>query len=1166
MKNTIKKTLRVLLIIGLLCGAVGFGSLSYVVWEVYYGDYSQLSKKTILAKLEEETSLFYDDEERRIGSIFESRHRRYVRIDEIPASMLNAIVAAEDKNFYRHYGIDPAAISKAFIEGVLAGGRFRRGGSTITQQTVKNIINDWETSFARKFREMIRALQIERIYTKRQILEFYLNQFHVVGNGNGVEIAARYYFDKDVRDLNLIESAFIAGSVKGPSRYNPFIKNDDKEKERALFDARRRKNYVLQRMFDQGWITQEEFQDGSLTDIPFKRGEFRTAEVALVNLLQQQVQRKEILKALGLRGLNDLRTAGLKVFTTIDYDMQKSAQLAMRKNLSRVETLLNGFSVEDPSKFRLLRDLKKNTFAYGKVASIGGTSINDAYLNIDFGIPKGVVANRAIKRYAKLLNLIDGKGFKYHIENILQAIKPGDTLFVRVLNYNKKINTAALELHKTPEVSGGLIALDKGNVKTVISGFNTMGYNRAIVARRQPGSISKTLSYFAALQLGWSILDNLDNTRQIFPYQGNIYFPRPDHISHYKSVSMLWSGVLSENLSAVNLTYRLLDKLNFNQFKEVLRKFDLLPKKRERASNFHYRISKKIGVSLDNVGIKKHQIKNYVDQISPDLVFSNNQKILDTISHTWWGNGYVAHIEDLEEQLTTDVSTKEKTLRLKILLNNYLRLVELNDHLKKDFDKLINLLKTNTPERAFTDEGGKETISHFKVVSRHPSLQIAYSKSLPSEESIMGLSLMTNRQDIGSDLTLNDFINISIDFSFFDKNPEFKKEKTDRIIVDGILSSKQIDNLHNYIQNQFEEIKTVDDRYRLYSYFQHHDFRVGLGLHYLKELTKACGVTGRVEPILSFPLGTTEMTTAEAAKIYQSFVGGKTYKFFDSGSDNQINFIRRVEDRFGKILYETKSKEHQLVTPHISQQTREILKKTITHGTGRRARGELYVEKRNLFSKTKKGGKYRIRIPAFGKTGTTNNFTTSYFAGFMPYPTDTTEGLDSQNSLVVATYVGYDLNKTMKNGRQKIYGGKGALPIWSDFLKDFIKIRKFEKYLDDSDLDLLVKKEWTLNSEKGTEPYLVDLPRGLIIRTAKGNDLEFWKLTNFSVTGEEYQNLFAVDKKTTSILFLKPDSKSSKLQPARSFSLFNKNNLKKPTWGHSFFKNETNDEFEEYEF
>ena len=129
---------------------------TYIYWQISFGDYKDLQKSTILAKIREETSLYYLDEVNTMGSIFQSQHRSYVRIEEVPAYMINAIIAAEDKNFYEHRGVDLWAVSKAFAEGILSGGRFRRGGSSITQQTVKNIIDDWDATFSRKFREMIR--------------------------------------------------------------------------------------------------------------------------------------------------------------------------------------------------------------------------------------------------------------------------------------------------------------------------------------------------------------------------------------------------------------------------------------------------------------------------------------------------------------------------------------------------------------------------------------------------------------------------------------------------------------------------------------------------------------------------------------------------------------------------------------------------------------------------------------------------------------------------------------------------------------------------------------------------------------------------------------------------------------------------------------------------
>jgi membrane peptidoglycan carboxypeptidase len=171
--------------------SIGLGVLSVILYQVFWGEDNNLKKSVIMAKINEESVIYFQDEITPIGSFFENAHRRYVPIDEIPEVMLQALVAGEDKNFYDHKGIDPMAIFRAFVEGVKLG-RFRQGGSTLTQQTVKNIINRWDPTFQRKFKEWIAAIQLERMYSKREILEFYLNQFHVAQNGNGIGIDMDY--------------------------------------------------------------------------------------------------------------------------------------------------------------------------------------------------------------------------------------------------------------------------------------------------------------------------------------------------------------------------------------------------------------------------------------------------------------------------------------------------------------------------------------------------------------------------------------------------------------------------------------------------------------------------------------------------------------------------------------------------------------------------------------------------------------------------------------------------------------------------------------------------------------------------------------------------------------------------------------------------------------
>ena len=162
---------------------------------------------------------------------------------------------------------------------------------------------------------------------------------------------------------------------------------------------------------------------------------------------------------------------------------------------------------------------------------------------------------------------------------------------------------------------------------------------------------------------------------------------------------------------------------------------------------------------------------------------------------------------------------------------------------------------------------------------------------------------------------------------------------------------------------------------------------------------------------------------------------------------------------------------------------RELLRKTNSHGTGRRARKELSLQL---------GPRNKIAIPSFGKTGTTNNWVTSYFSGSIPYPIEANKYLNLDNYYTIATYIGYDNNKSMRHGRQKIYGSSGALPAWVDIAKNIISLRKYKDFIDPLDLTILSRKEWPFVVPEKTNPFLVDLPRGLILRAGVEADLKYW--------------------------------------------------------------------------
>lgn len=1052
------------------------GVLAVVYSLVYFGDDSALKKSTIMARINEETNIYMLDEQTQIGSIFADAHRRYVPIEEVPAHMINAIIAAEDKNFYNHSGIDPVAIASAGIDFLTTGRK--RGASTLTQQTVRNILGWWELSASRKFKEWIAALQLERLYSKRQILEFYLNQFHVSGNGRGIGIAARYYFNKDVRDLDLIESAFIAGSVKGPSAYDPFIKFTRERKERAIRNAFNRKNYVLRRMYEQGWVTEEVFKDAYEKPVKFNRGQFRSDEVALVAVIQQQLQRKEILEALGITDPRELAAAGLKIYTTIDAEMQQAGQLAVRRNLSRLDSILKGFQPEKPELFRKLRNLTVNDFYYGKVAEIAGTAKEPA-LKLSFGdLITCDVPNESLMRYAKWLDLPWYQGWQKQLSDMMKKLKVGDIVYVEVKEYNVEAHTGVCEMHKRPRINGGLIALDKGEVRAVVSGFDTKGFNRAMQAKRQPGSVFKPVVYFAALQLGWSILDRLDNERQVFPFQGRFYYPRADHDSPYKETSMLWAGILSENLASVALAARLVEKLNLEQYKQLMGVMELLPKPGEPPRDFHFRVARAMGVTLDNEGVKEFQLNNAIADLLLDMQYSSTYEFQQKLKKMWWGRGYAAEMQNIVVA-DDDLSPQQKSIKLKLAGNNFQRMQALDTQLQADWAVVEATVASKGAEEAALDPGVLKVLERFRVLPGMNKPALGYVAVLDGERPVrdykMRAEIETLAQPAGRQLNGLDVQAIwggsvfgSADLGLGD------------VLLDGWLPHGSFQSLAQYVEKHYEEIMSRQDEYDLPRYWQHHDFRIALGLNYLLNLARAMGVTSNIEPVLSFPLGTNVVTLAEVAKIYQTFVSGKTYRYYQEGPLNQINFIRRIEDRYGNTLFEPKRSEYQLVMPEFGLQMREILRRIVTHGTGRPANAELYVTLGDPAATDAKDQK-RIRVPAFGKTGTTNDYINANFAGFMPYPAEKGDPLDPENSYVLAAYTGYDLNQPMKTGGLIVTGGVGALPAWIGLAKAIIEKKKFVDYVDPLDLDLIARQEWPLKQDNRATPVTVDMPRGVIM-------------------------------------------------------------------------------------
>ena len=482
-------------------------------------------------------------------------------------------------------------------------------------------------------------------------------------------------------------------------------------------------------------------------------------------------------------------------------------------------------------------------------------------------------------------------------------------------------------------------------------------------------------------------------------------------------------------------------------------------------------------MQLDTKGLKKQQLRKAVEDIKLDLIFAGGTKIIKYLDSLWWGDGYEDELQNLYVYDPKDYARSEIRTRMKLNRNNLVRHRKLSQLLNEDWAKIEAAVEEYGAEKAFSMPQLQEAFARFSILQNVARPEVAYHTYFPEE---MPAPEVEPTEPFKTQIVPGRELNLLDVAAIWGKEGLFNVSSAGinmlDVRLDGYFPLKMLIDIDQAIDSKVADIKSNSGKYSLNQYFEHHDFRIALSLLYLSRVGKILGVKSDLSAVLSYPLGTNVVTAAEVAKVYQSFIEGKTYSFYEKGGINQITFIRRIEDRNGNILYEPDIRERQVIKPEHAQQITEILRKIVTHGTGRRARGELYVD---LSQGGKRGAK--IRVPAFGKTGTTNDFTTSYFAGFMPYPTEDSDKLSLKNSYSVAAYVGYDQPTMMKRGRIKVYGGTGALPLWTDFLKETIKVKNFKKYIDKFDLGIISRGEWPLARRNKGKFVRVDLPRGLVL-------------------------------------------------------------------------------------
>lgn len=670
-------------------------------WLVIVSPGDHIKRNNILAVVSRESPVYYEDGHTRMGTFFSEEHRRYVHFEEMPQCLIDAIMASEDADFFSHPGFNPISIARAMLANLKASIesldlRIVQGGSTLTQQTAKNLFKRKDRSLKEKLRELINALRLEAHYSKEEILEFYLNQFYVNANGRGVGIAAEYFFNKDVSELDLVECAFIAGSVKGPDQYNPAIQRTPENAAAALERANTRKNYVLRRMHDEQFIDVATYEQAREEPVDFDIGRFRYPRSVVLDEVERELQSPRMQALLAEHEVSDLNTSGIQVVTTLEREIQSAAEAAVRRNLSSLKIRLDGYQVpggwmeeDDPRGLRAHREheLEPGRFYRGEVASIRA---EQPALELRFGGISGIVDQKGLMACAE--PLIEGKKGTWtrvrekHAREFATDREIGELLYVYVREGASEEHPALLdclrEFGPDEKLQGGLVVLERGRIRALVGSYYNTNFNRAFYGYRQPGSAFKPIVYLAALSLGWNIADPVPNDRELFEFQTTYYFPRPDHQGSPGEISLSWAGAKSENVASVWLLYHLLDKLNVKQVANVAAAVGLAPKADESNADYTRRIRDDEGILLTDDKLNETAFLEARETLATDLIFEGELAQARLLRELHYGSGFSPEVKQFEAERRAARSKsykKELELRLDVLAHSYLDVLRCRD-------------------------------------------------------------------------------------------------------------------------------------------------------------------------------------------------------------------------------------------------------------------------------------------------------------------------------------------------------------------------------------------------------------------------------------------------------------------------------------------------------
>ncbi len=483
---------------------------------------------------------------------FGEMRRTPIRFADIPPNFINALLSAEDDNFANHYGVDPSSLMRAATQ-LVKSGHIQSGGSTITMQVAKNFFLSSERSFSRKTTEILLALQIERQLTKDEILELYVNKIYLGNRAYGIEAAAQVYYGKSIRDVSLAQMAMIAGLPKAPSRFNP-LANPARSKER--------RDWILGRMYKLGKITEAAYTEA--VNEPLNASyHVPTPEVNAPYVAE--MARAEMVGRYG----SDAYTEGFRVTTTVPSDLQEMANTAVHEGLMTYDQRhgYRGPESRLPGKTQAAwsTELTKQRTISGLEPAIV-TLIEKNGVQVLTRNGQEHVAWETMKWARPFLNT-----------NSMGAVprQPSDVAQVGDLVRVQRQADNSLKFSQIPVAQGALVTLDpqNGAIRALVGGFafEQSNYNRAMQAKRQPGSSFKPFIYSAALDNGYTPASLVNDAPIVFvdEYLDKVWRPKNDTNTFLGPIRMREALYKSRNLVSI----RLLQSMGVDRTIDYISKF-----------------------------------------------------------------------------------------------------------------------------------------------------------------------------------------------------------------------------------------------------------------------------------------------------------------------------------------------------------------------------------------------------------------------------------------------------------------------------------------------------------------------------------------------------------------------------------------------------------------